>query len=195
MPYTSTRGAWPTLSFCFLELFIKVAAPPFVIFERWEAQAPRPHRIEFLLHWKSEGRLSDGWPTQARFWLEWGCSIVTDWGTWGQRHVHCFIETKFARRGVRLFLYFHRPCISVFNAASGLLAARSPLYAGASSSSHSAFPFVPAGTCSSFCPAFTSATPSRMMIIAATVTTPMGSPARAGGPFLLPPIIDPSTNE
>src|SRR6202008_796680 len=24
------------LSFCFLELFIKVAAPPFVIFERWE---------------------------------------------------------------------------------------------------------------------------------------------------------------
>jgi hypothetical protein len=51
------------------------------------------------------------------------------------------------------------------------------LYATASSSSRSAFPFVPAGTCSSFCPAFTSATPSRMMIIAATVTTPMGSPA------------------
>ncbi len=20
----------------------------------------------------------DGWPTQARFWLEWGCSYVTD---------------------------------------------------------------------------------------------------------------------
>jgi hypothetical protein len=22
----------------------------------------------------------DGWPTQARFWLEWGCSHVTDLG-------------------------------------------------------------------------------------------------------------------
>ena len=50
-------GGWPTF-FCFLELFIKVAAPPFVIFERWEAQAPPPHRLEFLLHWKLEGRLS-----------------------------------------------------------------------------------------------------------------------------------------
>jgi hypothetical protein len=29
----------------FLELLIKVAAPPFVIFERWEAQTPRSHRI------------------------------------------------------------------------------------------------------------------------------------------------------
>jgi hypothetical protein len=23
-------------------------------------------------------KVSDGWPTQARFWLEWGCSHVTD---------------------------------------------------------------------------------------------------------------------
>jgi len=50
----SERRGPAHLSFCFLELSIKVAAPPFVIFERWEAQAPRPHRIEFLLHWKLE---------------------------------------------------------------------------------------------------------------------------------------------
>ena len=58
----NTLGGWPTF-FCFLELFIKVAAPPFVIFERWEAQAPRFHRIEFLLYWELESRLSG-----ARLW-------------------------------------------------------------------------------------------------------------------------------
>jgi hypothetical protein len=54
---TLNRGL-ASLSVCFPELFHKSGCPTFRDFERPEAQAPRPHRIEFLLHSKSEGCLS-----------------------------------------------------------------------------------------------------------------------------------------
>jgi hypothetical protein len=36
-----------------------------------------------VMNLKIEGE-GDGWPIQARFWLEWGCSLVTDTGPAGE---------------------------------------------------------------------------------------------------------------
>jgi hypothetical protein len=40
-----------------------------------------------LLHFaggRADAGVLDGWPTQARFWLEWGCSLRTDGLPWAE---------------------------------------------------------------------------------------------------------------